>query len=209
MFNNIQLRATILHSQNSIPNCCTILFIVGWFSDMFRSDLTGHPQGIVCDTCSVSFNLFLEFFVYVPCIFYGLLSRPTNAQHIYNIYIYIYIYEQYFTFNCHGSVHRNNYSDIYPTRCNFTQFILSGNCSTCFVWYLHPSSGAQTTVSTASGICHTVTAICRYRGRVGTGLSVLWVAITMRKIPDAVDTVVCAPEDGWRYHPKHVEQFPD
>ena len=28
-------------------------------------------------------------------------------------------------------------------------------------------------------------------------------------IPDAVDTVVCAPDDGWRYHPKHVEQFPD
>ena len=40
----------------------------------------------------------------------------------------------------------------------------------------HPSSGAHTTVSTASGICHTVTAICRYRGRVGTGLSVLWLA---------------------------------
>jgi hypothetical protein len=31
----------------------------------------------------------------------------------------------------------------------------------------------KTTVSTVSGICHTVTAICRYRGRVGTGLSVL------------------------------------
>jgi membrane associated rhomboid family serine protease len=55
-------------------------------------------------------------------------------------------------------------------------FILSGNCSTCFGWYFHPSSGAHSTVSTASGICHTVTAICRYRGRVGTGLSVLWVA---------------------------------
>ena len=26
---------------------------------------------------------------------------------------------------------------------------------------------------------------------------------------DAVDTVVCAPDDGWRYHPKHVELFPD
>ena len=64
---------------------------------------------------------------------------------------------------------------------------ISGNCSTCFGWYFHPSSGTHTTVSTASGICHTVTAICRYRGRVGTGLSVLWVA----------------------YHPKHVEQFPD
>jgi hypothetical protein len=51
-----------------------------------------------------------------------------------------------------------------------------GNCSTYFRWYFHPSSGAHIPVSTASGICHTVTAICRCRGRVGTGLSVLWVA---------------------------------
>ena len=29
------------------------------------------------------------------------------------------------------------------------------------------------------------------------------------QIPDVVDTVVCAPDDGWKYHPKHVEQFPD
>jgi hypothetical protein len=29
------------------------------------------------------------------------------------------------------------------------------------------------------------------------------------QIPDAVDTVVCVPDDGWKYHPKHVEQFPD
>jgi hypothetical protein len=28
-------------------------------------------------------------------------------------------------------------------------------------------------------------------------------------MPDAVDTVVCAPDDGEKYHPKHVEQFPD
>jgi hypothetical protein len=47
---------------------------------------------------------------------------------------------------------------------------------------LHVSGGIsthhqeRTQLSTASGICHTVTAICRYRGRVGTGLSVLWVA---------------------------------
>jgi hypothetical protein len=53
---------------------------------------------------------------------------------------------------------------------------ISGNRSTCFGWYFHPSSGSHTTVSTASGICHTITAICRYRGRVGTCLSVLWVA---------------------------------
>ena len=64
---------------------------------------------------------------------------------------------------------------------------ISGNCSTCFGWYFHPSSGAHTAVSTASGICHTVTAICRYRGRVGTGLSVLWVACathsTLKPVP--------------------------
>jgi hypothetical protein len=53
---------------------------------------------------------------------------------------------------------------------------ISGNCSTCIGWHFHPSSGAHTTVSTASGICHTVTAICRHHGRVGSGLSVLWVA---------------------------------
>jgi len=47
---------------------------------------------------------------------------------------------------------------------------------------LHVSGGTSThhqerkQLPTASAICHTVTAICRYRGRVGTGLSVLWVA---------------------------------
>jgi len=28
-------------------------------------------------------------------------------------------------------------------------------------------------------------------------------------MPDAVDTVVSVLDDGWKYHPKHVEQFPD
>jgi len=79
---------------------------------------------------------------------------------------------------------KEKYSNIYPTRCNVTQFILSGNCATCFGWYHHPSSGAQTAVSTASGICHTVIAICRYCGRVGTGVSVLWVAYASNGVTD-------------------------
>jgi hypothetical protein len=37
----------------------------------------------------------------------------------------------------------------------------------------------------------------------------LFCVVTVWHIPDAVDTVVCAPDDGWKYHPKHVEQFPD
>jgi hypothetical protein len=50
----------------------------------------------------------------------------------------------------------NEYSNMYPTRYNVTPFILSGNCSTSFGWYHHPSLGAQTIVSTASGIAVTV-----------------------------------------------------
>jgi len=29
------------------------------------------------------------------------------------------------------------------------------------------------------------------------------------QIPDAADTILYAPDDGWRYHPKHVEEFLD
>jgi hypothetical protein len=52
------------------------------------------------------------------------------------------------------------YSYIQQDATSHSLFI-SVNCCTCFGWYCHPSSGAYTTVSTASGICHTVTAICR------------------------------------------------
>ena len=40
---------------------------------------------------------------------------------------------------------------------------ISVNHSTCFGWYLHPSSGPHVNVSTASGISKTVTATCRER----------------------------------------------
>ena len=97
---------------------------------------------------------------------------------------------------------------------------ISRNCSTCFGSYFHPSSGTHTTVSTAPGICHNVTAICRYRGRVWTGLSVLWVAYV--PVPtiaadssNIVTNTKCCRYSClrswffWWYHPKHVEQFPD
>jgi hypothetical protein len=85
---------------------------------------------------------------------------------------------------------------------------ISGNCSTCFGWYFHPSSGAHTTVSTAPDICHTVTAICRYRGRVGTGLSVLWVAYEVcASAVVMLDTA--SSEVVWRVLATHsIRQFP-
>ena len=96
--------------------------------------------------------------------------------------------------------------------------LISGNCSTCFGWYLHPLSGAHTTVSTASVIRHTtmdeVKLLTNFNNTMFLHLHIhfisnLSLAITVWLITDAVDTVVCAPDDGWRYHPKHVEQFPD
>ena len=103
-------------------------------------------------------------------------------------WIYIYISKLLYMFQVVSPpIIRSTYNCIYSiwylSHRIVGYILISGNCSTCFRWYLHPSSGAHSTVSTASGICHTVTATCRYRGRVG-------------KIPDAVDTVVCAPDDG-------------
>jgi len=60
------------------------------------------------------------------------------------------------SFYVRGTMHRNSNVNNCPTRCNYTQFILSVNCSTCFGWFLHTSSGAQITVSTASGTGQTL-----------------------------------------------------
>ena len=44
---------------------------------------------------------------------------------------------------------------LYPTRCNVTQFILSGNCSTCVGWY-HPTHVEQFPGKTKCGTLHLV-----------------------------------------------------
>jgi len=53
---------------------------------------------------------------------------------------------------------------------HYTVCLFLENCSACFGWYLHQSSGGHTTVFTVSGTWQTFTANCRYCGRVGTGL---------------------------------------
>jgi hypothetical protein len=90
-------------------------------------------------------------------------------------------------FNVYGSGHRKYILIYIQQDATLHSLFISGNWSTFFGWYFHPKNGAHTTVSTASGICHTVTAICRYRGRVGTGLSVLLMAYathsTLKPVP--------------------------
>jgi hypothetical protein len=60
-------------------------------------------------------------------------------------------------FNIHGSVHCNNILiQKFQQDAHVTEFILSDDCSTCFGYHCHPSSGAKTTVTTASGNRYTV-----------------------------------------------------
>ena len=84
-------------------------------------------------------------------------------------------------------------------------FILSVYCPTCFRWSLHPSSAAQITVSTASGTGQPLLLSVAIEKELRLSLK----SSTMATVPDAVDTVIRAPDDGWRVYPKHVEQFTD
>ena len=106
--------------------------------------------------------------------------------------------------------------DIFPTRCNITQFI--------YLWKtaLHVSDGTSThhQVHIKLYLQHLVlvkllllpgcnrTKTDQYNSHT-TLKPVLTpqLAVTVWQVPDTVNTVVCAPDDGWRYHPKHVEQF--
>jgi len=101
-------------------------------------------------------------------------------------------------FYVHGIVHRNSMSiNNCPTRCNYTQFILSVNWSTCFVWFLHLSSGTKLYLQ------HLVLVNrCCYPSlsrQVAIGSNNVW------PVPDAVDS--CVPDDGWTNYTKHAEQI--
>ena len=106
----------------------------------------------------------------------------------------IYVISRHATeeFYVHGSMHRKSMSIIVQEDVTIYSLFISVNCSTCFGWYLHPSSGVHITVTTASGTGQNT----RYRH-----LPRSWKSWNSRV------TVICTPDDGWRYHPKHVEQF--
>ena len=105
-------------------------------------------------------------------------------------------YEQLFsktdTFNVDGSVHRKYIPIRIQQDATLHSLFISGNCSTCFGWYIHPSSGAHATVSTASAVCHTVTAICRYR--------VIW--NTMGRVAQSVERLAT----GWTVRGSNPER---
>ena len=88
----------------------------------------------------------------------------------------------------------NWYSNIYPTRRNVTQFILYG---LLYVFRVVSSS----IIRSANNCIYSIWCLSPATCRLAAG--------SRSQIPDAVDTVVRAPDVGWRYHPKHVEQISD
>jgi hypothetical protein len=91
------------------------------------------------------------------------------------------------------------YSNIYPTRCNVTQFIYIWKLLYMFRVVLPPI------IRSANNCIYSIW----YLSHRYCYLPLSWkTAITVWQVPEAVYTVVCTPDDGWWYHPKHVEQFP-
>jgi hypothetical protein len=85
-----------------------------------------------------------------------------------------------------------------PTRCNYIQFIYI-----CKLLYMFRVISPPIIRSSH----HCIHSIWTWReGTPGPVQSrSRQVAVTVTLMPDAVDTVTWAPDDGWRYHPKHVE----
>ena len=97
-------------------------------------------------------------------------------------------------FYIHGSVHHESNLITVQQDATYSVYYISVGSSTCF-GCRHPSSGARTTVITASGT-----------GQPGLLPSALVVQLELNNswpVPEAVITVVRAPDDGCQ-HPKHV-----
>jgi len=75
-------------------------------------------------------------------------------------------------------------------------------CSTCFGCQPHPSSGVHKTVTTASSTVQLPPS------NVARLAWPLWREVDGQKlwpVPGALVTVLCSPDDGCGWHPKHVE----
>jgi len=85
-------------------------------------------------------------------------------------------------------------------------FIILQVHSTCFGCQPHPSSEVHKTVTTASGTGNIFCAATSLQS--GQEAWPFWREVAAQKIglvPEAVVTILCTPDDGCGWHPKHVE----
>ena len=110
----------------------------------------------------------------------------------------VWIWEQTATFSyVYGSVHRCFLLIIFQRDATQSSlFIILQVHSTCFGCLPHPSSGVHKTVTTASGTGHILVQL-----PPSNVAKLAWPRC--REV--AVVTVLCTPDDGCGWHPKHVE----
>ena len=98
-------------------------------------------------------------------------------------------------FYIQGSVHLEIYTNNCPTRWSYVQFVYI-----CKPLYMFRVVSSPIIRSSSHCIHWTGTAVpIQSRSRQ--------VAVTVLLVLHEVDTVTWAADDGWRYHPKHVERF--
>ena len=106
-------------------------------------------------------------------------------------------------FYIYGSVHR--WTILIIVQRDATQsslFIILQVHSTWFGCQTHPSSGVHKTVTTASGT------VQLFPSNVARRAWQSWREVAAQNtwpVPEAVVTVLCIPDDGCDWHPKHVE----
>jgi len=95
---------------------------------------------------------------------YQITNQPQEAEYVFTTYlkIRVIIYTQLLS-----GLSRWDDILIYKSQqdAHITEFILSDNCSTCFGRHHQPSSGAQATVTTASGNRYTVIDRVKFAGK--------------------------------------------
>ena len=93
----------------------------------------------------IAFDIFIAFppFSHIPSLSL-LFVQPTIFPYTSKCALGLLWSILTFFFNIHGSVHRNNILIQKSQQdAHVTEFILSDDCSTCFGYHYHPSSGAQ------------------------------------------------------------------
>ena len=95
----------------------------------------------------------------------------------------------------HNSEQPQYVSIIVQQDATLYSLFTSANCSTCFGWYIHRSSGAHIIVSTVSGIIETVTATYREPDTHDSQQQTRQPPTQSKKYQCRIDTV-SSPDDG-------------
>jgi len=113
-----------------------------------------------------------------------------------------------FKFDIHMSVHRNIILNYSQQDATFLEFIYFHKCSTCFRRSLHPSSEAHNCTYSLR-YCQPILlpavtvkeiALSAISSKVAASSSIGWQYLKLY-------VQLCAPDDGWRNHLKHVERL--